>query len=102
MNYSQYKLTSTSEIEAYQTKAGERFTIFMNAVYNVLMKMNAGDEYHFTRHVKEENREMFVKTACLFMSEQREQDFTFNESYTIIKRDFPLILKQHNNEQHND
>jgi hypothetical protein len=86
MDYSIYRLNSNAEIDALLAKHGQRFMIFVNGVYKVLMEMKPGDLYEFELYVKPENRELFVKVACMFINDQKENDYVFTQDWNAVRR----------------
>lgn len=104
IDYSAYRLQSNSEIDELLSKHGHRFMTFVNGVYKALMEMKPGDRYEFELHVKPQNRELFVKVACMFINEQKDNDYVFTDNtFRVIQRlpPFQPLQKKKTNEQLN-
>lgn len=86
VDLSQYRLNSWNEIRNYltQSDAGS-FWIYLNRIYKALMTMKPEDEIDLLKEVAPENREKFVKIACLFISEGNA-DYIYSNDYTKLKR----------------
>lgn len=84
VNYSQYRMTNYDWIGSYLSYMGKTsFDSFLNRVYARLMKMNVGERFNLTTKVKEQNRDLFIKCACLFITEGNGH-YSFSEDYTKI------------------
>lgn len=83
-NYSQYRMINYDWIRSYCSIMGKiNFDSFLNRVYARLMKMNVGERYNLTLKVQEQNRDLFIKCACLFITEGNGH-YSFSEDYTKI------------------
>ena len=91
-DYSQHRLQDWAWYFDYRSQMGkEKFYRYINRVYRLLMSMKPGSYLSIEKNVKPENIDLFIKTVCMFISEQQnlKQSKTtcieFNDSYTEIK-----------------
>jgi len=84
INYSHHRMNNYDWIQSYHSNMGKKaFNLFLNRVYKRLMKMNIGEIYDLTKKVQEANRDLFIKCACLFISEGNSH-YSFSDDYTTI------------------
>lgn len=87
-----YKLTNDhSWYYKYEKLMGEhKLNTYISRVYSTLWNMKPGERFEIDKRVKEENFELFIKTACWFMDDyfkgNPNDNFFFSEDYSIIYR----------------
>jgi hypothetical protein len=73
-------------IGTYKERMGaEGFREYRNRVYEMLHAMKPGTAFAIDLYVKEYNRDIFIKTACLFITEGNI-DWEFSDDYKNIRR----------------
>lgn len=84
INYSSHRMTNYDWIRTYSSSLGmSSFSLFRDRVYSRLMKLQSGEVYDLKQKVSEANRDLFIKCACLFISEGNS-DYSFSDDYTLI------------------
>ena len=88
-NYSHMRPAGFGWVAAYVKKMGkEAFDKLLNQRYGWLMAKTSGWTYDITvsKNLKTDaDKDLFVKTVCLFISEGNDA-YEFTEDYTIIRR----------------
>lgn len=91
IDFSHYRMNNYFWIDSYIGKIGsETFYKFQNTVYNWLMNLKKGESIDVMQNerITDKNRDLFIKTVCLFISEGNS-NYEFNENYTtVIHRDY--------------
>lgn len=67
-------------------KQDPTFPDYVNFVYEKLNSMAPGESYLVSKRIRPENREKFVKIACMYMSECKEEYYVFGKDCFTIKR----------------
>jgi hypothetical protein len=81
-------LTDSSWIMEYAAKMGQdNLFRYKNEVYKLLYNLKVGESITISKWVKPENLDLFIKTACCFISESKGC-YMFYKNYTIIKHTF--------------
>lgn len=86
IDFSHYRMNNYSWIDNYKEKLGvDTFRKFQNAVYDWLLKLKKGESIDMVsnKQITDQNRDLFIKTVCLFISEGNG-DYEFNEKYTKV------------------
>lgn len=88
-NYSHMRMSGYNWVATYVAKMGkEAFDKLLNMRYGWLMSKKHGWTYNLSesdRLKTDQDRDLFIKTACLFISEGNG-DFHFSEDFTVLKR----------------
>ncbi|NDV45822.1 hypothetical protein D0T49_01995 [Paludibacter sp. 221] len=83
-------LNDFSWYEEYEKQMGEKeLRSYVNKVYGLLMDLPEGESFSITAKVDPRNYNLFIKAACLFISEQKAQNFEFNSKFTEIRHIIP-------------
>ncbi|MDR1437136.1 MAG: hypothetical protein LBI65_03350 [Candidatus Symbiothrix sp.] len=84
-DYSQHRPQDWEWYNEYRSRMGdEAFNKIFNAIYSFIREIPEGQFFDITK-VKEENRDLFIKTSCLFVLEQRHYIgdlWSLSEDYT--------------------
>ncbi|MDR1981349.1 MAG: hypothetical protein LBQ39_07010 [Tannerellaceae bacterium] len=82
-----HRLNSFTELDAICEKIGkEKFHCYRELVYSQLGSLPAGILFSVVDKVRVENQEVFIKMACLYMSETEGNcNIEFTGDYTKIK-----------------
>jgi hypothetical protein len=91
-DYSEHRMQNWEWCLEYRSRMGkEAYCQYVSKVYDFLLSMKPGTFLSIAKNVKEENRDLFIKTCCMFIQEQRmssvPQEFyhIFNAGYTEIR-----------------
>lgn len=95
LNFSHHRMNSFSWIEEYKEKLKpEVFFKFIDMVYAWLGELKPGQTLLLSgrKNITNQNRDLFIKTVCLFITEGHE-DYEFTNDYTAVirKENKPII-----------
>jgi hypothetical protein len=66
-------------------KAREKVCAFVNKVYGILMDMKPLEAMNIEKNVQPANREIFIRTVCLFVHEGNT-DYEFTPDWSAVRR----------------
>jgi len=70
----------------------DKLLAMRNAMFNAIYQIPPGSYIDIEKSVKPENREMFVKTACEFLTYPEKHNYRFNRLMNKLHHDEPIIL----------
>lgn len=92
--YETYKLIDWDWIQVYKTRMGkEAFQQYVNDVYRLLLTMLPGKPFNIEEKVREENRELFIKIVCMFISEGNG-NYGFSDDYKKVRYEGEIKTKK--------
>jgi len=70
--------------QAKQQVGDAAFVAYGNRVYDLLLRIKAGTYFDINKQVQEENKSVFIKFCCLFLSENGNpfRNYEFSNDYT--------------------
>ena len=86
LNLKQYRLNTLADVKAYKKAGGDEFVTYYKAMKAFLDKLPYGSSFDILKNIPEKNLEKFVKTACVYMTEQAFDEVLFTDDYLFIKR----------------
>ncbi|WP_419051521.1 hypothetical protein [Parabacteroides goldsteinii] len=86
LNLKQYRLNTLSDIKAYKKAGGDEFITYYKAMKAFLDRLPYGSSFDILKNIPEKNLEKFIKTACVYMTEQAFDEVLFTDDYLFIKR----------------
>lgn len=87
MDFSNYKLNDTDELDKLAEKYGQQFDPFFKKVYKRLDELKEGESFDIEAKVCAENRELFIKIGCYYILEESKTRGTF-ESWVEASNDY--------------
>ena len=106
-DYSEHIMKNWEWCDRYRSLMGTAaYEKYVGSVYGLLMEMQPGSFFSIEKNVKPENRDLFIKTCCMFMKEQylsdQSRDFchSFNATCTEI-RCIKLLFSENKNNKCN-
>lgn len=98
MDFSHHRLKNDEELLAYREKMGAgAFWNYLNRILKRISEMRPGEVFLIDKKVKEENRDLFIKSVCFFYENGYIQYTHFNDSFTEIRRYEEIKKKSKNN-----
>ena len=93
-NYSTHRMTNYDWMTVYERKMGSQaFNEFLNKVFARLASMVTGTAFDIRIKVREENRDLFIKSACYFIA-CGNSEYCFSDDYTVITRNAQANIKE--------
>lgn len=103
IDFSHYRMNDYLWIDIYKKKLGkDAFHKFLDTVYSWLLRLKPGESINIatSKPITDQNRDLFIKSACLFISEGHD-GYEFSNNYTVIthKANQPVIWNKKKKEK---
>lgn len=103
LNFSHHRMNDLLWVEQYQEKLSPKvFFKFIDTVYAWLENLKPGQKLILSqeKNITNQNRDLFIKTTCLFISEGNSE-YEFSNDYTAIirKKKIPIRWKKKEEEE---
>lgn len=84
-DYTCYRMNSYAEMIKYEQELGrESYVKYIDDILTWLLSRPKGFVFDVER-LEEEKRELFIKVTCMLIADGTAKEFSFNETFTILK-----------------
>lgn len=81
-------LKNNTEIESFLKEYDSNYNThaYINKVYSMLNELKPGQSIVIAKLVSEQNLNMFIKSACLYIIECKQNNIEISNDYRIVKK----------------